>query len=217
MVVEVPSRDTHRGRRPDSPDGCRGSGRLKRCRTKIVIFQTAPKMLDISINWCEVAPIMYLQRDFSSGHTPMAVEVETPTIMLVQFGRDDRARLAEGLRRDGMNVVEYAAAEFALDDLDQGLRSDLLVSDIDGAEAGQFVIRRAKAACSNILVILTPAPGDIECAHLSGAHTLVKPFAADKLSRFIRLVAARPALRATLQRLFRNSRMRISQLSGASQ
>lgn len=127
-----------------------------------------------------------------------------PAVLLVQADEDARAGLAAALRRDGMDVVEFAVAKQALAALGRGLSAAVLVTEPAlGRLTDQELAEQAKDAVSEITIILTPDPA-AECLDVPrGAHSLAKPFEGAKLSRFIRLVAARPALRGVLQRWYR--------------
>jgi DNA-binding NtrC family response regulator len=127
-----------------------------------------------------------------------------PAVLLVQADEGARARLAAALRRDGMDVVEFAMAEQALAALGGGLSAAVLVTEPAlGRLTDQELAEQAKDAASEITIILTPDPAAGRLDVPQGARCLPKPFEAAKLSRFIRLVAAKPALRAVLQRSYR--------------
>jgi DNA-binding NtrC family response regulator len=126
-----------------------------------------------------------------------------PAVLLVQADEGARAGLAAGLRRDGMDVVEFAAAEQALAALGRGLNAAILVTEpARGRLTDQELAEQAKDAASEITIILTPEPAARRLDAPHGAHCLTKPFEAAKLSRFIRLVTAKPALRGVLQRWY---------------
>lgn len=103
-----------------------------------------------------------------------------------------------------MDVVEFAVAEQALAALGRGLSAAVLVTEPAlGRLTDQELAEQAKDAVSEITIILTPDPA-AECLDVPrGAHCLAKPFEGAKLSRFVRLVAAKPALRGVLQRWYR--------------
>jgi DNA-binding NtrC family response regulator len=129
-----------------------------------------------------------------------------PAVLLVQANESARAGLAAGLRRDGMEVIEFARAEQALAALRRDLDAAVLVTEPAlGRLTDQELAEQAKDAACQITIILTPEPTAGRLDAPPGAHCLVKPFEAAKLSRFIRLVAAKPALRSVLQRRYRTA------------
>lgn len=137
----------------------------------------------------------------------MSRESNLPAIWLVQ--RDDRLRiqLAAGLRRDGMNVVEFQTAETALEALRTGARAAILVTEpAAGRLTDRELSEQARMAAPRLEIIFTPLAGEADAAPPAGAYRLPKPLDAFKLSRFIRLVAAKPALRGTLQSRYRAAR-----------
>lgn len=112
---------------------------------------------------------------------------ELPAIWLVQSDARLRAQWAAGLRREGMAVVNFAAAG-------RSRLSDHQLAD------------QARTCAPRIEIIFTPLAAADRGGTPVGAHVLAKPFDAFKLSRFIRLVAAKPALRAALQAIYRQAR-----------
>lgn len=70
-----------------------------------------------------------------------------------------RMFLAEELRAQGYSVIEAMNAEEALDLLDQGLRIDLLLTDIrmPGAFDGTELVRRVRAQYPHIMVAVASA------------------------------------------------------------
>jgi len=127
-----------------------------------------------------------------------------PAVLLVQADQDARAGLAAALRRDGMDVVEFAVAEQALAALGRGLSAAVLVTEPAlGRLTDLELAEQAKDAVCEITIILTPDPATGSSDVPQGAHRLAKPLEAAGLSRFIRLVAAKPALRGVLQRWYR--------------
>lgn len=130
---------------------------------------------------------------------------DIPTVFLVEHDIDLRGAVAEELRFDGMSIVEFQGSAQALTAIAEGGRPAVLViaSEGDGLITCEHV-RQAKALSprTQIVVVLEP-DGDPKIP--SGSHVLVKPFAPSKLSRFIRLAVAKPALRSTLQALYRRA------------
>jgi DNA-binding response OmpR family regulator len=127
-----------------------------------------------------------------------------PSVLLVQADEGARAGLAAGLRRDGMDVVEFAVAEQALAALGRGFSAAVLVTEPAlGRLTDLELAEQAKDVAPEITIILTPEPAAGPLDPPPGAHCLAKPFEAAELSRFIRLVAARPAPREVLQRWYR--------------
>jgi CheY-like chemotaxis protein len=70
-----------------------------------------------------------------------------------------RMFLVEELRAQGYSVIEAINAEEALDLLDQGLRIDLLLTDIrmPGAFDGAELVRRVRARYPHIMVAVASA------------------------------------------------------------
>lgn len=135
-------------------------------------------------------------------HTP-----DFPAIWLVQSDARLRTQWATGLRRDGMAVVEFPAAEPAL----QALRKDggaavLVVESARGRVSDHRVAEQARAYVPRIQIIFTPRAAAERAGTPAGVHVLARPFDAFRLSRFIRLVAAKPALRGALQARYRQAR-----------
>ena len=130
---------------------------------------------------------------------------DIPTIFLVEHDLDLRGVVAEGLRFDGMSVVEFHRSAQALAAIAEGARPAVLVIAPEGdglitcEHVGQV---RASSPRTQIILVLEPG-GDPEIP--SGSHVLVKPFKPSKLSRFIRLAVAKPALRSALQTLYRRA------------
>jgi DNA-binding NtrC family response regulator len=132
---------------------------------------------------------------------------ELPAIWLVQSDERLRAQWAAGLRRDGMAVVEFATAEPALEALRNGAGAAVLVTEpARGRLSDHQLADQARTCAPRIEIIFTPLAAADHGGTPVGAHVLAKPFDAFKLSRFIRLVAAKPALRAALQALYRQAR-----------
>lgn len=159
-------------------------------------------MLDTSISRCETAS--YFLLPLAVPRSSIRSMSHPPAVLLVQADEGARAGLAAGLRRDGMEVVEFAVAEQALAALGRGLNAAVLITEPAlGRLTDQELAEQVKDAASQITIILTPEPAAGRLGAPQGAHCLVKPFEAAKLSRFIRLVAAKPALRGVLQRWYR--------------
>lgn len=118
-----------------------------------------------------------------------------------------RARLAAGLRGDGMHVVEYVSPEAALEALRKGGKAAVLVTaPAEGRLTDRELAEQARWAAPRIDLILTPsAPRDAGTLN-AGFHVLSRPLDPSRLSRFIRLVAAKPALRGVLQAQYRSAR-----------
>ena len=122
-------------------------------------------------------------------------------IILVHADDGVRAGLAAGLREDGMDVVEFAAAEQALAALGRGMSAAVLVTEPAlGRLTNQELAEQARDAVSQISIILTPEARTNPLSAPSGAHCLAKPLEAAALSQFIRLVTAETELRGALLR-----------------
>ena len=132
---------------------------------------------------------------------------ESPEIWIIQPDAPLRTTWATELRQDGMQVVEFGSLELALEALSKGAKAALLVTEpATGRLTYAEFFEQARAGSPRLEVVFTPnGELDTDCSPTS-AHVLVRPFGAGKLSRFIRLVAAKPALRNTLQRQFRQAR-----------
>lgn len=137
---------------------------------------------------------------------PPSVASDRPTIVLVENDGELRGRLAAGLRHDGMRVVEYDDGGPALAAIEQGLSADVLViaPQADGMATGD-VARQARVLAPRIQIVVTPA-SEATDGLPRDAHMLIKPFEPSRLSRYIRFVAARPALRGALRAVYRQAR-----------
>ena len=135
---------------------------------------------------------------------------QPPAVLLVQADAAVRAGLAAGLRRDGMGVVEFTYAEQALAALGRGLSAAVLVTEPAlGRLTDLELAEQVKDVAYLFTMILTPESSVERLGTPQGVHCLAKPFEAARLSRFIRLVAARPALRGALQSLYRAAQARL--------
>jgi DNA-binding NtrC family response regulator len=132
---------------------------------------------------------------------------ETPEIWIIQPDAPLRTTWAAELRQDGMQVVEFGSPESALAALSKGAKAALLVAEpATGRLTYAEFFEQARAGSPRVEVVFTPC-GELDTSGSpASAHVLVRPFGSGKLSRFIRLVAAKPALRSTLQRQFRQAR-----------
>lgn len=130
---------------------------------------------------------------------------DIPTVFLVEHDVDLCGVIAEGLRHDGMNIVVFHESAQALAAIAEGARPAVLVITPEGdglitcEHVGQA---KAWSPRTQIILVLEPGGGP---AIPSGSHVLVKPFKPSKLSRFIRLAVVKPALRSTLQALYRRA------------
>lgn len=128
-----------------------------------------------------------------------------PIVFLVERDDEHRSAMAEGLRSDGMNVSEFTRSAEALTSLSNGGRPAVVVvtPEGDGVTDGELAWA-AKANSPQTNIVFTHRPSGATLP--PGTHVLTTPFAPDRLSRFIRLVVAKPALRSTLQALYRRAR-----------
>jgi DNA-binding NtrC family response regulator len=132
---------------------------------------------------------------------------DVPEIWIMQTDEGLRKRLASELRHDGMKVVEYASEDMALAALMRTGKAAVLVTEpASGRRTNGDLARQAKTTAPRLEIIFTPAAEPEAGTTPPGAHVLVKPLGVGKLSRFIRLVAAKPALRSELQCLYRQAR-----------
>jgi DNA-binding response OmpR family regulator len=125
-------------------------------------------------------------------------------ILIVEPDPELRTALVDGLTADGMTVAACGSAAQALERLGLGLvPAVLVIPAAPGIEESPLVIN-SRLRWPRLEVVFTGRA----CAtiNLRGAHHLPAPFDADKLSRFLRLVVARPALRSTLQSRYRLAR-----------
>jgi DNA-binding NtrC family response regulator len=128
-----------------------------------------------------------------------------PAIWLIQPDAELCDSLAEGLRLDGMTVSVFPAVAPALEALNRGERpAVLVVAPLQDPLADLEFTEQAKTLSPRVAVIFTPRLSDPARAR-PGAHILTHPLDSRKLSRFIRLVAGRPAFRSTLQSLYREA------------
>lgn len=139
------------------------------------------------------------------GCAPATDIANIPSVFLVEHDIEFRGALADGLRFDGMNAVEFHGSAEALAAIAEGARPAVLV--IGGEGDGLITcehVGQAKASSPRTQIVLVLEPGG-DPKIPSGSHVLVKPFKPSKLSRFIRLAVAKPALRSTLQALYRRA------------
>jgi len=165
-------------------------------------------IFDASLDRCEIArrTAILFAPVIQEPAMPLNVACDRPTIVLVENDGELRGRLAAGLRHDGMRVVEYEHGGPALAAIQQGLSADVLViCPQDDGTVTCDVARQAKALAPQIQIVVTPAP-EATTGLPPEAHVLVKPFEPSRLSRYIRLVAARPALRGALRAVYRQAR-----------
>lgn len=137
---------------------------------------------------------------------PVIQIASVPIVFLVERDDEHRSAMARGLRSDGMNVIEFPGSAEALRALSDSERPAVLVitPEGDGVSDGEFACL-AKAAWPQTSIVFTNRLCDAPPPP-PGSHVLAKPFAPSRLSRFIRLVVAKPALRGTLQSLYRQAR-----------
>ena len=130
---------------------------------------------------------------------------DIPAVFLVEHDLDLCGVVAEGLRFDGMNVVEFHRSAQALAAIAEGARPAVLViaSEGDGLITCEHVGRAKASSPRTQIILLLEAGADPKIP--AGSHVLVKPFKPSKLSRFIRLAVAKPALRSALQALYRQA------------
>ncbi|MGZ8407800.1 MAG: hypothetical protein ACXWVJ_07215 [Caulobacteraceae bacterium] len=128
-------------------------------------------------------------------------------IWLAQPDERLRTQLAVGLRGDGMQVVEFGSPEAALEALREGGKAAVLVTTpAEGRLTERELAEQARLAAPRIEVILTPSAPRPDSTPSAGFHVLSRPLDPFRLSRFIRLVAAKPALRGVLQAQYRSAR-----------
>ena len=128
-----------------------------------------------------------------------------PVIWLIQPDAVLSDRLAADLRRDGMTVAAFPSFLPALEALNGGERPAVLVvaprlgplTDLEFSEQAEALAPRAA-------LVFTPQREEPSNS-APGVHTLAHPLDGAKLSRFIRLVAGRPAVRGALQALYRTA------------
>lgn len=130
---------------------------------------------------------------------------DIPTVFLVEHDLGLCGVVAEGLRFDGMNVVEFRRSAEVLAAITGGARPAVLViaPEGDGLLTCEHVNQAKASSPRTQIVFLLEPGGDPESP--SGCHTLLKPFKPSKLSRYIRLAVAKPALRSALQALYRQA------------
>lgn len=126
-----------------------------------------------------------------------------PTIWLVQSDADLSHRLAADLRQDGMPVTVFPSIVPALEALTRGERpAVLVVAPLQGPLTDLEFTEQAKALAPRATLVFTPQRAE-PTNPTPGVHVLAHPLDGAKLSRFIRLVAGRPAVRGALQALYR--------------
>lgn len=126
-----------------------------------------------------------------------------PAIWLVQPDADLSDRLAAGLQRDGMTVTAFPSIAPALEALTRGERPAVLVAaPLHGPLTDIEFAEQVKALAPRATLVFTPQRAEATNP-TPGVHVLAHPLDGAKLSRFIRLVAGRPAVRGALQALYR--------------
>lgn len=126
-----------------------------------------------------------------------------PVIWLIQPDAALSDRLAADLRRDGMAVAAFPSILPALEALTGGERpAVLIVAPRLGPLTDLEFTEQAKALAPRATLVFTPQRAEPSNS-TPGVHMLAHPLDGAKLSRFIRLVAGRPAVRGALQALYR--------------
>lgn len=126
-----------------------------------------------------------------------------PIIWLIQPDAALSDRLAADLRRDGMTVAAFPSILPALEALTGGERpAVLIIAPRLGPLTDPEFTEQAKALAPRAKLVFTPQRAEPSDS-TPGDHRLAHPLDGAKLSRFTGLVAARPAVRGTLQALYR--------------
>lgn len=134
-------------------------------------------------------------------------DADTPCVWLVQADPERRRQWAAGLRQDGMAVREFDRIGDALTALRQSPSVAMLVTEANnGPLAVLELLNQARTAAPGLETVFTQQAGSDRASCPPGLAVLTEPFDGAKLSRHIRLVAAKPALRSALQRRFRQAR-----------
>ena len=139
----------------------------------------------------------------TTSNTVAASKAAKPFLTDVKTFRDLSNHPVAHLRRDGMTVAAFPSILPALEALTGGERPAILVvaprlgplTDLEFTE-------QAKALAPRATLVFTPQRAEPSNS-VPGVHTLAHPLDGAKLSRFIRLVAGRPAVRGALQALYR--------------
>lgn len=125
-----------------------------------------------------------------------------------------RARLARGLRIDGMNVIEFEGGEPVIAALQRGAPPAIAALDAAGLASAEIVEGLCAGSPSPEIVLFgEPSDGS---AIPRGAHRFRGEINVWRLSRFLRLVVARPALRSALQASYRLAHEQTPPLTGTS-
>jgi DNA-binding NtrC family response regulator len=133
---------------------------------------------------------------------------DASSVWLIQPDARLSATLAVGLRQDGMRVVKYGSAEAALAALGKGHKAGVLVTaPALGRMTNREFVEQAKAVAPRVIIVFTPPPAAAD-GHIPAedAHILAGPLDVVKLSRFLRLITARPAPLGALQAAYRQTR-----------
>lgn len=134
-----------------------------------------------------------------------------PVIWLVVSDAAWRARLASVLQTDGMHVRGFDSVPAVMGTLSRTSSPDILVVDPSNAPVTTAELaEQVRDAAPQAQILLTPPCEMSSDAGGVTIPTLVQPFEGDKLSRFIRLVVAKPALRGVLQARFRTAHPRLA-------
>lgn len=135
---------------------------------------------------------------------PKVAHAAPPPVMIVEPDDAARAGLEAGLTADGMVVATFATEAAALTALDDGAAPAVLVTPATPGAEDALLVTRSRAKWPRLAIVFTgPRQSPI---NLPGAYHLATSSDAAKLSRFLRLVVARPALRSTLQSRYRDAR-----------
>ena len=139
---------------------------------------------------------------------PKVTEAAPPPVMIVESDGVVRAKLEAGLAADGMVVAAFATTAAALAAIEDGVVPAVLVTPATpGAEISPLVACSREKWPRLAIVFTGPFPFQID---LRGAYHLAAYPDPVKLSRFLRLVVARPALRSTMQSRYRDARQSAS-------
>ena len=132
---------------------------------------------------------------------------DASSVWLIQPDARLSATLAVGLRQDGMRVVKYGSAEAALAALGKGHKVGVLVTaPALGRMTNRELVEQAKAVAPRVIIVFTPAAAADGHTPAEDAHILAGPLDVVKLSRFLRLITARPAPLGALQAAYRQTR-----------
>jgi DNA-binding NarL/FixJ family response regulator len=118
-----------------------------------------------------------------SRHAGLEPFVRRPRVLLVEPDRQERGRIASGLRARGMHVVEEQTAEATLDRLGRSAADVLIADDECRDREGRSLVTLASRLQAPRPTVLALTDPHRDAAHVHGAvETFRRPVSADRLA-----------------------------------